>query len=80
MAKQALIIDFKCVFIVIFILSLINQQEFNKKDYALCLSETMNDVNNEQMFEFVVRNPQVVNKVNKFQWIIKDVLSFSNKS
>lgn len=59
--------DIKCIFIVVFVLVLINQQEVDTRldRYAIRLCESFDDINNSQLFEFVTRNPRLVNKVNE---------------
>lgn len=58
--------DIKCIFIVIFVLALINQQEVDTRleQYAIHLCESFDDINNAQLYEFVIRRPAMVNKVN----------------
>lgn len=57
--------DFKCIFLVVFVLVLINQQEVDTRleRYAIRLCESFDDINNVQLYEFVMKNPQIVNKV-----------------
>lgn len=57
--------DIKCIFIVIFVLTIINQQEVDTRleRYAIRLCERFDDINNVQLYEFVVQNPHIVNKV-----------------
>lgn len=59
--------DIKCTFIAIFVLVLINQQDVDTRldRYAILLSENFDDINNVQLFEFVIRSPSMVNKVNE---------------
>lgn len=57
------IMDFKCIFIVSFVLVMINQQKVDMEQYVIHLNESYDNINNLQMFEFVVNTPQVVNKV-----------------
>ncbi|CRL08454.1 CLUMA_CG021273, isoform A [Clunio marinus] len=63
--------DVKCIFIIVFTLVLINHQEVDSRlnPNAICLCETFDDINNAELFEFVVRNPHMVNKGN-FQRIL----------
>lgn len=58
--------DIKCIFLVVFALVLINQQEVDTRldRYTIRLCERFDDINNAQLFEFVVRSPRLVNKVN----------------
>lgn len=57
--------DIKCIFIAIFVLVLINQQEVDTRleHYTINLCESFDDINNAQLYEFVIR-PEMVNKVN----------------
>lgn len=57
--------DIKCIFILVFVLVLINQQEVDTRleRYTIRLCENFDDINNLQLFEFVTKNPQIVNKV-----------------
>lgn len=57
--------DFKCIFMVVFILVVVNQQQVDTRleRYAVRLCETFDDINNIQLFEFVMKNPKLVNKV-----------------
>lgn len=57
--------DIKCIFVVIFMLTLLNEVKVNSRleRYTLRLSEEFEDINNVQLYEFVIRNPQIVNKV-----------------
>jgi hypothetical protein len=50
---------------VVFVLVLINQQEVDTRleRYEIRLCESFDDINNVQLFEFVMKNPQMVNKV-----------------
>lgn len=58
--------DIKCIFIVVFVLVLINQREVDTRldHYAIRLCERFDDINNVQLYEFVIRQPGMVNKVN----------------
>lgn len=58
--------DIKCVFIVIFILVIINQQEVDTslEHYTISVCEHFDEINNAELYEFVIRNPLIVNKVN----------------
>lgn len=58
--------DIKCIFVVVFVLALINQQEVDTRleRFAIRLCESFDDINNVQLFEFVVGNPHMVNKVS----------------
>lgn len=58
--------DIKCIFIVVFGFVMINQQEVDTRleHYALRLCEHFNDINSVQLYEFVIKNPAIVNKVN----------------
>ena len=57
--------DIKCIFILVFILVLINQQDVNTglERYTIRLCKNFDDINNLQLFEFVTKNPHIVNKV-----------------
>lgn len=59
--------DIKCIFVVVFVLVLINQQEVDTRldRYAIRLCESFDDINTVQLFEFVMTNPRLVNKVNE---------------
>lgn len=57
--------DIKCIFMLIFTLTLLNEKKVNSRleQYTLRLRETFEDINNDQLWKFVIRNPQIVNKV-----------------
>jgi hypothetical protein len=59
--------DIKCVFIVVFALVVINHQEVDTRldSYAIRVSETFDDINNVELFEFVIGQPHMANKVNE---------------
>lgn len=59
--------DIKCIFMLVFVLVLINQQEVDTRldHYAIRLCERFDDINNVQLFEFVIKQPAMVNKVNR---------------
>lgn len=58
--------NIKCIFIAVFVAVLINHEKVdNRLDcYAISLCEIFDDINNVQLYEFVVRNPRMGNKVN----------------
>lgn len=58
-------VDIKCIFMIAFSLVVINHVEVdtNSERYAIKLCQDFDDVNNRQLFEFVVKNPKIVNKV-----------------
>lgn len=58
--------DIKCIFIVVFVLVLINQQEVDSRldPYAIRVCESFDDINNVELYEFVINQPHMVNKVN----------------
>ena len=74
------IMDIKCIFLVIFMLTLWNEVKVNSRleRYTLRLSEEFEDINNVQLFEFVIRNPQIVNKV--ISWIIMKFIIIINQN
>lgn len=57
--------DIKCIFIVVFVLVLINQQEVDTRSdrYAIRLCENFDDISNLQLYEFVTKNLHIVNQV-----------------
>lgn len=57
--------DIKCIFIIVFILALISRMKVNNRldRYTLKLNEKFRDINNQKLYEFVMRNPHIVNKV-----------------
>jgi hypothetical protein len=57
--------DIKCIFMIVFILALISRMKVNNRldRYTLKLNEKFRGINNHELYEFVMRNPQIVNKV-----------------
>jgi hypothetical protein len=58
--------DIKCVFVVVFAFALVNRMKVNRRldKYTLRLHEEFKGINNDQLYEFVMRNPHIVNKVH----------------
>lgn len=72
--------DLKCIFMFVFILSLLSRVKVDSRSerYALKLHEDFESINNVQLYKFVIANPHIVNKVN-FNELLKDLIS-NNKS
>ncbi|KAL7051976.1 hypothetical protein ACKWTF_004714 [Chironomus riparius] len=56
--------DIKCIFMIVFILALISRMKVNNRldRYTLKLNEKFRGINNQELYEFVMRNPHIVNK------------------
>lgn len=72
-AKLEKTMDFKCAFIVLSALIVCHQIKVDLKSYSITLCQEFENVNRQQLFEFVV-SPDLVDKVNYSFSFVEGVL------
>jgi hypothetical protein len=57
--------DIKCIFVIVFVIALLNERKVDSRleRYTLRLRQEFENINNVQLYEFVMQNPHIVNRV-----------------